>query len=78
MDWVKVEGKVVVDHLFRFEALGKLEAFLSGYLNDQVFKLTNTNGSTRQKSWHEELDQHARRVVESLYREDFELWETIC
>lgn len=77
VDWIMVEGKVVVDRLFLFEELAKLEVVLSESLSDQAISLPTANSSRREKAWEEELDQRARSIVKGLYREDVQLWEAV-
>lgn len=78
VDWIMVEGKVAVNHLFLFEDLAKLEVVLRERLNGHAISLPIANSSRREKAWGTELDQHAKTIVEDLYTEDVKLWESMC
>lgn len=78
VDWIMVEGKVAVNHLFLFEDLAKLEVALRERLSDHTISLPIANSSRREKAWAAELDQRAKAIVEDLYIEDVKLWESMC
>jgi len=76
-DWLMVEGKIAVRHLFRFERLDKVEKFLRDVLQAPFFSLPYVNASRRLKAWEDEIGPGSRRLIENLYKDDMRLWESV-
>lgn len=76
-DWLMVEGKIVVQYLFPFEKMDKVETFLRDVLQDPVFSLPHVNASKRSNTWQNEIGLEAKQLIEKLYKDDIRLWESL-
>lgn len=76
-NWLKVNGKIAVQYLFLFEKMDKLEIFLRNILDDPQFFLPHANASKRHGSWEKELGTEAKQIIKNLYKDDFQLWESL-
>jgi hypothetical protein len=78
IDWLMVEGKISVQYLFPFERMNKLEKFLQDILQDPSFCLPHINASKRSIKWQDQISPATKQLIEKLYKDDIQLWESIC